>query len=151
MGRPAFTVGSMTADALLSRLDRVRRTGPGRWIARCPAHEDRSPSLAIRELDDGRVLVHDFGGCEVEAILTAISMSLEDLFPDRISHHGKPERRHFPASDILRALACDCAYVAVIATRIAADRTVDDETAESLRHVAGRFVAALMYSGVDHG
>lgn len=151
MGRAAAAVGGMSAGLLLSRLERVRRTGPGRWMARCPAHQDRSPSLSIRELDDGRLLVHDFGGCEVEAILTAISMSLEDLFPDRISHHGEPERRPFPAADVLRALAADCAFVAVAATRIAADGTVNDATAESLRHVAGRFVAALDYSGVENG
>ncbi len=44
----------MTADVLLSRLDGACRTGPGRWIARCPAHDDRHPSLAVRELEDGR-------------------------------------------------------------------------------------------------
>jgi hypothetical protein len=40
---------------LLDRLQGVKRTGPSRWIARCPAHEDRRPSLAVRELDDGRL------------------------------------------------------------------------------------------------
>jgi DNA primase len=39
-----------------------RREGAG-WMARCPAHEDRSPSLAIRE-SDGRVLVHCHAGCK---------------------------------------------------------------------------------------
>ena len=43
----------MSADALLSRLDSVKRTGPDRWIGRCPAHEDRSPRMAVCELDDG--------------------------------------------------------------------------------------------------
>jgi DNA primase len=47
----------MSAEALLAHLDKVRRTGAGRWIARCPAHDDKSPSLAIRELDDGRTLI----------------------------------------------------------------------------------------------
>ena len=32
----------MSANALLARLDRVRRVGDGRWIACCPAHHDRS-------------------------------------------------------------------------------------------------------------
>ena len=35
-------------DVVLSRLERVRRSG-GSWVARCPAHEDRSPSLSVRE------------------------------------------------------------------------------------------------------
>ena len=45
----------MSASALLSKLDRLSRTGADRWTARCPAHDDRGPSLAIRELSDGRM------------------------------------------------------------------------------------------------
>lgn len=51
----------------LARLDGVRETARGSWVARCPAHEDRKPSLAIRELNDGTVLVHCFAGCDVGA------------------------------------------------------------------------------------
>ena len=51
------------AAKLLDRLERVKQTGPRRWIAACPSHRDRSPSLSIRELDSGLVLLHDFGGC----------------------------------------------------------------------------------------
>ena len=47
---------SMIADKLVSQLEGVRSTGQDRWIARCPAHDDRSPSLSIREVDD-RILI----------------------------------------------------------------------------------------------
>lgn len=73
----------MSASILLNRLDGVKQTGKGRWIACCPAHRDKRPSLAIRELDDGRVLLHDFAGCETSSILAVIGLSLEDLFPER--------------------------------------------------------------------
>ena len=33
-----------------------RKTGSA-WMAKCPAHDDRSPSLSIRHADDGKVLV----------------------------------------------------------------------------------------------
>jgi DNA primase len=56
----------MSVAALLDRLEGVRACGPGRWVARCPAHEDRSPSLSIRKKDDGTTLLHCFSGCEVE-------------------------------------------------------------------------------------
>lgn len=88
----------MTADVLLSRLDRVRRVGDRRWVARCPAHEDRSPSLSIRETDDGRVLVHDFGGCAVEQVLGAIGMELTDLYPEKSGTDRGPRERK-PWSD----------------------------------------------------
>jgi hypothetical protein len=81
------------ADTLLSRLEGVRLTGPGRWLARCPAHEDRSPSLSIRELDDGRVLLHDFGGCAVDDVVAALGLQLGSLFPPNPIVHGKRQRR----------------------------------------------------------
>ena len=36
--------------------------GP-RWMARCPAHDDQTPSLSISEGSDGIVLVKCFTGC----------------------------------------------------------------------------------------
>lgn len=52
----------MRSDALLARLNLVRKTGNGRWVCRCPAHDDRSPGLSVRELDDGCVLLHCCAG-----------------------------------------------------------------------------------------
>lgn len=43
----------MSVSEVLDRLEKVRRRGRGRWIACCPAHDDRNPSLAIGERDDG--------------------------------------------------------------------------------------------------
>lgn len=71
------------AERLLERLEAVRETGPGRWLARCPSHEDGRPSLSIREGDDGRVLAHCFAGCPVEEIVSAVGLELSDLFPPR--------------------------------------------------------------------
>ena len=59
----------MTIETLISRLDGVRETGSGKYLARCPAHDDRNPSLAIKDGDDGRVLVHCFAGCGTAEVL----------------------------------------------------------------------------------
>ncbi len=56
----------MTIETVLSKLEGVKRAGEG-WIARCPAHDDRTPSLSIREADGG-VLLHCFAGCTYEQI-----------------------------------------------------------------------------------
>jgi Toprim domain len=48
-----------------------RRTG-GQYICRCPAHDDRRPSLAVRDADDGRVLVHCHGPCEQDDVIDAL-------------------------------------------------------------------------------
>lgn len=106
----------MSADALLSRLDGVRRTGKNRWIARCPAHADRSPSLSVRELDDGRLLLHDFGGCEIESVLVALGLEFDALFPERPIEHAPRERRPFLPSDVFEIARQEIGIAAIIAT-----------------------------------
>lgn len=110
----------MSADALVSRLEKCKRTGNGSWIARCPAHEDKNPSLTVRELEDGRVLVHCFAGCSVEAVLGALSLEFDALFPPRPSSDYVPGvRRPFPAADVLAAVSEECWFVAVTACLMA--------------------------------
>lgn len=43
------------------------------WMARCPAHDDRKPSLAIRDADDGKVLVRCHAGCDQARVIAALS------------------------------------------------------------------------------
>jgi len=66
---------------IIKRLDRVKNIGPGKWIARCPAHSDSTPSLSIKETEDGVILLHCFAGCNTRAILDAIGLDYSDLFP----------------------------------------------------------------------
>ena len=132
-----------SAAALLDRLKAVKATGPGRWIARCPAHEDRHPSLSVRELDDGRVLVHCFASCEVQSVLDAIGLTITDLFPERLGDHLPPsrDRRHMHAArEALRSLDRNALLIALAAENIAhgielseADRTVLIEAAGRCR------------------
>ena len=68
----------MNLETVLSRLQSVRRNGSG-WMACCPAHEDRRPSLSVRE-NDGKALLHCFGGCTVEAICRGMGLKVSELF-----------------------------------------------------------------------
>lgn len=113
----------MNADTLLTRLEGVRPAGPNKWLARCPSHADRSPSLSIREADDGRVLVHCFVGCSNDDILAALGLTWRDLYPDRWREadaralaHGHKRRQKMLADITLKDYA---RYVLTIA---AADR-----------------------------
>jgi len=72
----------MNIDQLLTRLKKLRRTGDGKWLACCPAHNDKHPSLAIKLTDDGKILIHCFAGCDVEAIVSSLNLTLADLMPD---------------------------------------------------------------------
>ena len=61
----------MTAECMVRALG-GRRVGDG-WMARCPAHDDRKPSLSLRRADDGRVLVCCHAGCGQERVIAALN------------------------------------------------------------------------------
>ena len=75
----------MTApiDVVLASLDKVKASGAGKWKACCPAHDDRDPSLSVREAEDGKVLLHCWTGCDTESIAAAIGLTIRDLFPSK--------------------------------------------------------------------
>ena len=70
---------SAPIDLALSKLDRVKAAGPGKWMACCPAHEDRTPSLSVSAGEDGRVLLNCFAGCPVENVLAGTGLQWGDL------------------------------------------------------------------------
>ena len=140
----------MSADNLLSKLDKVKRTGKGTWTACCPAHADKGPSLNIRETDDGKVLVRCFAECSVHEILDAVGLEISDLFPPR-QHHGKPERRPFPAVDVLRCIAFEALIVITAARSIANGEALGSDDYKRLLLAAERIQRALTAAGVNHG
>lgn len=75
----------MPIDILLPRLGRVSETGNSCWSASCPTpahkHGDRSRGLSIKQTEDRRVLLHCYAGCDVKGIVSALGLSLSDLFP----------------------------------------------------------------------
>jgi putative DNA primase/helicase len=78
---------------LVARLD-AKRCGEG-WIAICPAHDDHKPSLSIGEGADGRALVKCRAGCTLDAVLSAVGLTMKDLFPQsthRVSGNGQTPR-----------------------------------------------------------
>jgi len=80
---------STDLDRVLARLHGVRRSG-ALWIALCPAHSDKSPSLSIGE-GGGKILLHCFAGCSVEAICAAAGIEVRDLFTEpRLPRKSEP-------------------------------------------------------------
>lgn len=62
------------------------------WIARCPAHEDRNPSLSIGVGDDGRALLNCHAGCSTPAVVGAVGLEERDLFDAPTSPPGTRPR-----------------------------------------------------------
>jgi hypothetical protein len=131
-------------ENLLSRLEGLKARGPDRWIARCPAHADRSPSLTIRDLGDGRILLHCFAGCEVLHVLQAIGLDFADLYPERLPGHvHRGIAKPFSSLDALRCLTQESAVIAFAASDIVAGKTLTDTDLERVATAAGRIASAL--------
>jgi hypothetical protein len=68
------------ADKLLPRLDKVRQVRPSQWVALCPAHADKTPSLRITEIADDKLLLKCWAGCTTKEVVTAAGLEQRDLF-----------------------------------------------------------------------
>ena len=131
------------AEILLSRLDRVAQRGEGRWLACCPAHFDRKPSLAVKETADGTLLVKCWSGCCVSEIVEAMGLKLKDLFPrDDADRSPLPRHRRFPALDVLAAIEHEVLIVGQAANAIAT-RPITDEERDRLNLAASRILTAV--------
>ena len=74
------------ADAIAKALG-GRKTGIG-WIARCPAHDDRNPSLSLSTGRGGKVLLRCHSGCGQAQVIDALRA--RDLWEHRGRHCGRP-------------------------------------------------------------
>ena len=81
--------GNMNAETIAKTLG-GRKAGNG-WTARCPAHDDRKPSLSIRDADDSKVLVRCHAGCEQERVIAALRTRglWAEKSPRRLSRPGR--------------------------------------------------------------
>ena len=96
----------MSAENLLQRLDKVKKTGRDKWKACCPAHADKNPSLSVRETDGGQVMIHCFSGCAAIEVLDAVGLNWADLYPPKITGEFIPKvRKPWSAGDALMGLA----------------------------------------------
>ena len=66
---------------ILELLDKVKQTAPNQWKALCPAHDDHTPSLSVTQVQDS-VLIKCHAGCSTEKIVSALGLSMADLYPN---------------------------------------------------------------------
>lgn len=135
----------MAIEVLLQRLDKVKQTGHCRWHARCPAHDDHGPSLTIRELDDGRILVHCFADCPTLEVLDAVGLDYSALYPQTpFSEYAfKPVRKSWNANDVLHALSVQLLIANNICAALADGKPLTGEDRQALQDCTRRFLAAL--------
>lgn len=76
-------VENTTIEEILSKLEGARQVRPNHWMAKCPAHDDHTPSLSIKVAEDEKILLYCHAGCTLEDICFALGIKVKDLFPEK--------------------------------------------------------------------
>lgn len=141
-------------ERLLPTLANVRETAPDRWLASCPtaAHEhgDRHPSLSVRELPDGVVLLRCYSmQCDARSITDAVGLELRDLFPNRVTDRTRlHDDSRLPLRDCLLIVRREM-YVVLFSGEHLCDGVVpSDADRDRLRTAVQRIADALDAAGV---
>lgn len=133
----------------LGRLQKCRKTGKQTWMACCPAHNDKNPSMIVTEGIDGRVLVHCFSHeCGIDSIVEAVGMEIRDLMPDNVGfHRSAPKSRLFNAIDVLHAIRDDLTMTLIVAKDIQRGKILTTDESLSLSRAIGRVSTAIKLAG----
>lgn len=134
----------MGINDLLSRLKKVKPTGENRWVACCPAHADKNPSMTIRYLDDGRILLHCFAGCDPGTIIHVVGLEFSDLFPEPLTKASLPKvRQPFSDREALECLRNESAIVALAVSQVVDGLPLTNRDAMRVALAAGKIASAL--------
>lgn len=136
-------------ENLITRLRKVKRTGNGQFIACCPAHDDKSPSLSIRDVGDGRILLNCLAGCATEDVLSAVGLDFSDVSPERpIAHALTPIKPRVYSTDAIRLIQHESRIVMVMAYNILQEQPVTDADYQRLRMAMERINTAVEVANV---
>jgi hypothetical protein len=124
----------MRIEDFLSRLQKVKKTGPNNWIACCPAHDDKNPSLTVGVGDNGGIIVKCFPGCSFEEIISSLGLQAHEMMRDLPEGREfvRGRSRPFPAGDVLIAVEQECLTALVAAYNLANGIELDQKDRDRL-------------------
>ena len=133
-------------DAVLNRLDNPKPTGRDRWRSACPACGGNRSALSVGIGSDDAVLLRCWKGCDVEGVVHAMGLDLNDLFPPRATDHGvSPLKRRgmLTASQCLEVMNFECLLISTAAFNLANGHALTADDLQRLA-VAGQRIQALI-------
>lgn len=137
----------MSIETLLSRLDKVRNHGTGKHMAKCPCHADKTASLAINDMGDGRILINCFAGCDTYSILQSIGLDWQDVMPESITGEHKPVKQIIYASEALKLIQFETRIVLVAAYDLAKNKPLQADEIKRLELSMQRINKAVEGAG----
>ena len=137
----------MSVDKLLNGLQKLKRTGNSSWMACCPAHDDRSPSLSIKDNGDGKVMLRCFAGCETIDVLGAIGLDWDDVMPPRQQPERiqtvKPVKHTIYATDAIEIIRKEAQIIVMAAIDITKGVKINEPEMERIKTAMTRINTAL--------
>ena len=135
------------SNDILSRLSKVRRLGDGKYVACCPVHGDKNPSLAVTQKPDGATLIHCFGcGANGIAVCNALGVDPSVLFPPSDNpKYEKQSRSGFNAWQLLHGLKDDLIRLVIVANELKKLDALSDEDRSFVANLAIRISDAINY------
>ncbi len=149
---PCGTTSNRNGE-ILSRLQKVRRIGEGRYVALCPCHDDKSPSLAVTFKPNGVTLIHCFGcGASGLNVCNTLGIDPSVLFPPSDNpRYEKQAKHHFDAWHVLPAIAFDAAVLLIAARRLNEGDKLPEADIEFLSKAVIRIQEAANYARGNYG
>ncbi len=136
----------MSINVILDKLQKVKSHGNGSFMACCPAHDDRSPSLSIKDNGDGRIMFKCFAGCETLDILQSIGLDWDDVMPpkqEKIVHTVKPKAFQIYATDAIQIIRIESQIILMAAMDITNGVKISDSEMDRVKKAMLRINTAL--------
>lgn len=135
-------------DNLVSRLSKAKNTGSDSWIACCPSHDDKSPSMTVREAEEGKILIHCFAGCEINDILASVGLTIQDVMPDSAPDEIRRSRKiPFSPADVLACAKSDALLMYVVMCDLDKGYVLTKQQIINAKKAAGRIYAGAELGG----
>ena len=135
-------------DNVLGLFENVKRSGKdGQYMAKCPAHDDRANSLAIKLTGDGRVMLHCFAGtCDINMICQSVGITIDDLFPDKKIDILKPAGKLYNPYAVVKTMGDEALLVAIAAIDMYNGKVPSKEDKERIMVAAMKLKEAYEYA-----
>jgi hypothetical protein len=127
----------MNINDFLSYFEKSYRSGKDEYQCLCPAHNDKTASLSIKNLPDERILIHCFAGCAANDILGAVGLTFDDIVPKRLGDF-KPVSKPFNPYAVLKAISNETLLVALAGLEVANGKTLLQEDKDRLMIAVNR-------------
>ena len=127
----------MNIHEFIGHYEKTYKSGKDEYQCLCPAHDDRTASLGVKEMPDGRILINCFAGCSASDILAAVGLSFDDIVPKRLGDF-KPVSKPFNPYAVLKSVSNETLLVALAALELGNGKTLPLEDRDRLMIAAER-------------